>query len=127
MVKIRTEEGYMKKFAMIAIIVFGLGLMVPFGASALPNYLANGSFEDGLTGWTQTDTSPIDGNPVYPVAVILTDGVTGSAFSEISSTGRCSQHQSRSGRHSWGKSYSLMILPIKGSARLLICLLGSSK
>ena len=66
----------MKKFAMIAIIVFGLGLMVPFGASALPNFLVNGSFETGdLTGWIQTDTSPSDGNPVYPVTVIKTDNV----------------------------------------------------
>lgn len=63
----------MKKFALIAIAVFGFGLMVPIGASAISNALVNGSFETGdLTGWLQTD-----GNlpTQYPIAVILTDNI----------------------------------------------------
>jgi hypothetical protein len=41
------------------------------------NILLNGSFESGLTGWNAGGT-----NTGYPVSVIVTNGVTGSAFGE---------------------------------------------
>jgi hypothetical protein len=46
-------------------------------AHAVPNLLVNGSFESGLTGWTTGGTQL-----AYPPAVIVTDGVSGSAFGE---------------------------------------------
>lgn len=65
-------EDVMKRFALTALVVFGLGLMVPVGASAIPNALVNGSFETGLTGWSQSDGNlPTE----YPIAVIITDNV----------------------------------------------------
>src|SRR6185312_11033412 len=45
-------------------------------AQAVPNYVQNGSFEDDLNNWS------ISGGGAYPVAVIVTDGSTGSAFGE---------------------------------------------
>jgi len=47
-------------------------------AHAMPNLLANGSFEaggGGLAGWTTSGTQIS-----FPPAVIVTNGVTGSAF-----------------------------------------------
>ncbi len=65
----------MKKIAMIAIVL--LGLIAQVGLASADNLLLNGSFETGLTGWTQSGSYI-----AYPVAVILTDGTTGSAFGE---------------------------------------------
>lgn len=58
-------------------ILFAAVLSAPLLASAAPNVLVNGSFENGLAGWTST-TSP---GTTYPVAVI-TYGTTGSTFGE---------------------------------------------
>lgn len=66
-------------------LVLAMGLMLLFGVSiaqvgsaSASNLLTNGSFETGdLTGWTTSGTQLF-----YPIAVILTDGVTGSAFGE---------------------------------------------
>ncbi len=42
------------------------------------NYITNGSFENGLAGWSAGGVTG-----TYPPAVIVTDGVTGSAFGEV--------------------------------------------
>ena len=66
----------MKKIVMISIVLMALIAQVNL-ASAV-NLLANGSFETGdLTGWQTSGTQL-----AYPIAVILTDGITGSAFGE---------------------------------------------
>lgn len=56
-------------------VVVGLTLCAG-SAQAVPNYVQNGSFESGLSDWT------ISGGGTYPIAVIVTDGSTGSAFGE---------------------------------------------
>jgi hypothetical protein len=60
------------------IIFVGLAaLSVQVGsAHATPNLLTNGSFESSLNGWVSS------GGGVYPIAVIVTDGLTGSASGE---------------------------------------------
>lgn len=70
-----------RTLARLAGPLLGLGLaagLVAGGpAFASPNLLTNGSFESGLAGWTV-------GGAIgsYPISVIVTDGVTGSAFGE---------------------------------------------
>jgi hypothetical protein len=56
-------------------VIVGLTLCAG-SAQAVPNYVQNGSFEDGLNNWA------ISGGGAYPVSVIVTDGSTGSAFGE---------------------------------------------
>jgi hypothetical protein len=63
----------MKRLLAAATVIAALAA-VPAQAS---NILVNGSFENGLTGWTTGGTQLS-----YPPAVIITDGVTGSAFGE---------------------------------------------
>ncbi len=62
-----------KKILSFALILF----IAQVGSANALNLLTNGSFESGLTGWTQSGSYL-----TYPVAVILTDGSTGSAFGE---------------------------------------------
>jgi len=66
-----------RNLALLAGLSLGLGLLAAGPAAATPNLLTNGSFESGLTGWTVGGTTGS-----YPVSVIVTDGVTGSAFGE---------------------------------------------
>jgi hypothetical protein len=64
----------LKKILSFALILF----LAQSGLASADNLLLNGSFETGnLTGWTTSGTQQS-----YPIAVILTDGVTGSAFGE---------------------------------------------
>lgn len=54
-----------------------LGLVLSAATAQAGNLVTNGSFESGdLTGWTSA------GGGAFPVAVIVTNGVSGSAFGE---------------------------------------------
>jgi hypothetical protein len=68
----------MKKIELFPALVLCAALASP--AHAVPNLLANGSFEAGggtLSSWTTSGTQI-----AFPPAVIVTNGVTGSAFGE---------------------------------------------
>jgi hypothetical protein len=68
------EEHMLKKIIYFALILF----LAQVGPASAQNLLTNGSFETGdLTGWTSTGTYS-----GYPVSVIVTNGITGSAFGE---------------------------------------------
>jgi hypothetical protein len=66
-------EQMSRKVVLFAVVVF----IAAVGSAHAGNILLNGSFESGLANWT------VGGNDTgYPVAVIVTDGSTGSAFGE---------------------------------------------
>jgi len=66
----------MRHLLFIGVAMSCFGGVVQTAAATPINLVQNGSFEDGLTFYTTT------GGGDYPVSVIVTDGVTGSAFGE---------------------------------------------
>jgi hypothetical protein len=54
-----------------------VGIVSLIGTAAHANFISNGSFENGLNGWTTGGTQI-----AYPPAAVVTDGVTGCCFGE---------------------------------------------
>ena len=66
-------EHMSKKLLLLAMVIF----IATVGSAHAGNILLNGSFESGLANWTVGGS-----NTGYPPAVIITNGINGSAFGE---------------------------------------------